>query len=86
MPSAKRLVALNNLDASVIVGTGLGGRIMGYDVQNYLDNLKKPSKRATPPPVKPTIAGNHVGVAEIVGANYGCGDKPEDPAGYGPAD
>lgn len=43
---------------------------MGYDVQNYLDNLKKPSKRATPPPVKPTIAGNHVGVAEIVGANY----------------
>ena len=70
MPSAKRLVALNNLDASAIVGTGLGGRIMGYDVQNYLDNLKKPAKRATPPPAKPTVAGKSFGAMIIAGPNY----------------
>ena len=40
MPSAKRLVALNHLDASKIVGTGLGGRIMGYDVERYMEDLK----------------------------------------------
>ena len=48
MPSVRRLVALNNLDASCIVGTGLGGRIMGYDVQNFLDN-KKSGKQQTKP-------------------------------------
>lgn len=43
---------------------------MGYDVENYLENLKKPAKRATPPPVKPTVAGSYVGVTETVGSNY----------------
>ena len=55
LPAAKRLVALNGLDASKIVGTGLGGRIMRYDVVNYMEsiksNKKSPSKAA---PKKPT--------------------------------
>lgn len=37
MPSAARLVALNHLDASIIVGTGLGGRIMRYDVVAFME-------------------------------------------------
>lgn len=44
MPSAKRLVALNHLDASKIVGTGLGGRIMGYDVEKYMEGHKNEKK------------------------------------------
>ena len=44
MPSAKRLVALNHLDASKILGTGLGGRIMGYDVERYMEDLKSGKK------------------------------------------
>lgn len=38
MPAAARLVALNNLDASSIVGTGLGGRIMRYDVVKFMES------------------------------------------------
>ena len=58
MPSARRLVALNNLDASCIIGTGLGGRIMGYDVQNFLDN-KKSGKKQTKPVTSSTGIRRH---------------------------
>ena len=62
MPSAKRLVALYNLDASKITGTGLGGRIMRYDVVNFMQSNQQaanPSKstkstKSTSKPSKPS--------------------------------
>lgn len=56
MPSAARLVALNHLDASNIVGTGLGGRIMRYDVVAFMEKKqspKKAAKAAIPKPATP---------------------------------
>ena len=59
LPSAKRLVALNGLDASNIVGTGLGGRIMRYDVVNYMESLKTKTKNPSKPaPRVPTPISN----------------------------
>ena len=74
MPAAARLVALNHLDASAIVGTGLGGRIMRYDVVNYMESAKgaektqqsqskpasvsAPSKKAAKPIVAPISGGS----------------------------
>ena len=58
LPAAKRLVALNGLDASKIVGTGLGGRIMRYDVVNYMESMK--SNKKNPSKVAPKVSTANV--------------------------
>ena len=40
MPAAERLVILHGLDPQSIVGTGLGGRIMRYDVVAFMEKAK----------------------------------------------
>ena len=49
MPAAARLVALNNLDPSSIVGTGLGGRIMRYDVVKFMESNQGGAKKQAAP-------------------------------------
>lgn len=52
------MVALNGLDASKIVGTGLGGRIMRYDVVNYMESMK--SNKKNPSKVAPKVSTANV--------------------------
>jgi len=40
-PSAKKMLNENNLDASVIVGSGRDGRILKEDVQNFIESNKE---------------------------------------------
>lgn len=65
MPSAKRLVALNGLDASKIVGTGLGGRIMRYDVVNYMESLKTKTKNPSKTPSRAPVPTLNQGTLNI---------------------
>ena len=58
LPAAKRLVAIHGLDASKIVGTGLGGRIMRYDVVNYMESMK--SNKKNPSKVAPKVSTANV--------------------------
>jgi 2-oxoglutarate dehydrogenase E2 component (dihydrolipoamide succinyltransferase) len=48
-PSAKKMLAENNLDSSVVKGSGRDGRILKEDVQSYLDDA---SQEKTTTPVK----------------------------------
>lgn len=57
MPSAARLVMLNHLDASNIVGTGLGGRIMRYDVVAFMEKKQAPKKVIKVAIPKPMVPG-----------------------------
>src|SRR5262249_30838018 len=49
-PSARRLAANENVDATQLTGTGRGGRITKEDVQAYLDQRKTPPPAPTPAP------------------------------------
>ena len=60
MPSAKRLVALHNLDASKITGTGLGGRIMRYDVVNFMQSNQQTTAHPSTKSTKSTKSTNQV--------------------------
>lgn len=51
-PSARKLMAENNLKASDINGGGKGGRILKEDVLKYLDNKSKPDKKQFSEPVR----------------------------------
>lgn len=72
MPSAKRLVALNHLDASKIVGTGLGGRIMGYDVERYLEDLKSGKKTSKTVAAPKSVAAGTSNTCCYLEVSYRC--------------
>lgn len=66
-PAVQRLVEENSLDATKIVGTGPGGRILKGDVLDYLDAQKKPAAPAkAQAPAPAPVATAQVGQEERV--------------------
>ncbi len=51
-PSARKLMAENNLKVSDINGSGKGGRILKEDVLEYLDSKSKPNKKQLSEPAR----------------------------------
>ncbi len=62
-PAARKILDENNLDASLVAGTGKGGRVTKEDVVNYLKNKPAaPAAKATPaaPVVEAVPAGARI--------------------------
>jgi 2-oxoglutarate dehydrogenase E2 component (dihydrolipoamide succinyltransferase) len=55
-PAVRKLLHENNLDASLVVGTGKGGRLLKEDVLNYLKNPSIVAPVATAPVIAPVAA------------------------------
>ncbi|MFO8025845.1 2-oxoglutarate dehydrogenase complex dihydrolipoyllysine-residue succinyltransferase [Thiohalophilus sp.] len=60
-PAANKLIAEHDLDASLIKGTGKGGRILKEDVQAYLEHADKPSTAEATPPSRPASSSSSTG-------------------------
>ena len=55
-PAVRKLLHENNLDASLVVGTGKGGRLLKEDVLNYLKNPSVVAPVSTAPGAAPVAA------------------------------